>query len=151
LIEAEKSQPDALLARAEELASTDRRLTQVFSDMRSFFVDDFRARARLRSAVAALAAERFRRVHGRWPASLEELVPAFLKDVPRDPFDGQILRFRRLSDGVVIYSVGSDRADDGGQVYIDSKINLKPKDSGVRLWDPDQRRRPPESPRITQD
>jgi hypothetical protein len=144
LIEAEKARPDALLECAEELASTDRRLIQVFSDMRSYFVADFRTRALLRSGIVALAAERFRRVHGRWPASLEELVPDFLKDVPRDPFDGQPLRFRRLSDGVVVYSVGIDRTDDGGQVHTVPKVGGRlTKDNGVRLWDPDQRRRPP--------
>src|SRR5262249_35009261 len=64
----------------------------------------------LRAAIAAVAAERYRRAHGVWPESLEALAPAYLGEVPADPYDGQPLRYRRLPDGVVIYSVGPDGA-----------------------------------------
>ena len=47
-----------------------------------------RNQAVLRSAAAALAAERYRRAQGRWPASLADLVPAQLREVPADPYDG---------------------------------------------------------------
>src|SRR5262249_8943322 len=46
-----------------------------------------RSQARLRTAVAALAAERFRQERGQWPSSLGELVPAYLAAVPTDPYD----------------------------------------------------------------
>ena len=62
----------------------------------------------VRSAVVALAAERYRRQHGAWPPTLDALVPAFLPEVPVDPHDGKRLRYRRLTAGVVIYSVGQD-------------------------------------------
>ena len=42
-------------------------------------------------------------------------MPLYLNAVPADPFDGQPLRFKRLSKGYVIYSVGSDGRDDGGK------------------------------------
>jgi hypothetical protein len=101
-----------------------------------------RARSLLRSASSAVAAERFRLERGRWPESLEELVPAYLRAVPLDPFDGRPLRFRRLADGVVVYSVGPDGTDDGGEVLNDPQTPGLPKDSGTRLWDPRQRRLP---------
>jgi hypothetical protein len=34
--------------------------------------------------------------------------------VPLDPWDGKPLRYKKLDKGYVIYSVGSDRKDDGG-------------------------------------
>ena len=43
-----------------------------------------RTQARLRSAVAGMAAERYRRKHGVWPDKFESLVPAELKQVPLD-------------------------------------------------------------------
>ena len=71
--------------------------------------------ARIRVAQTALAVERFRRAHNEsLPASLGELVPAYLNAVPLDPIDGQKLRFKKLAKGYVIYSIGSDGRDDGG-------------------------------------
>ena len=80
------------------------------------FARDGDLAARLRVGQTALALERFRRAHnGSLPSSLSELVPAYLETAPRDPFDGQPLRFKPLSRGYVVYSVGSDEKDDGGK------------------------------------
>ncbi|HEX5273147.1 MAG TPA: hypothetical protein VFW33_21775 [Gemmataceae bacterium] len=92
--------------------------------------------AQLRCAAAALAAERYRLRHGRWPASVAGLMP----DVPLDPFDGKPLRYRNDGEGVIVYSVGPDGIDDGG----DRKTLNTHKDGtdiGFRLWDVDRRRR----------
>ena len=71
--------------------------------------------ARLRVAETALAVERFRLAHqNQLPGSLAALVPAYLKSVPTDPFDGQPLRFKRLEKGYVAYCIGTDLKDDGG-------------------------------------
>ncbi len=68
-----------------------------------------RTQAQLKCAVAGLAAERFRLTQKRWPGSLDELAKSgFLKEVPRDPYDGKPLRSRRPKDGFVVYSVGDD-------------------------------------------
>jgi hypothetical protein len=71
--------------------------------------------ARVRTAQTAIAVERFRRAHnGALPGDLNELVPTYLASVPGDPYDGQSLRFKRLTKGYVVYSIGSDLRDDGG-------------------------------------
>jgi hypothetical protein len=71
--------------------------------------------ARIRTAATAIAVERFRRAHnGELPSDLNGLVPTYLTSVPGDPFDGQPLRFKRLTHGYVVYSIGSDLRDDGG-------------------------------------
>lgn len=65
--------------------------------------------------VAALAVERFRRKHGRAPASLSDLVPVFLPAVPVDWMDGKPLRYRLNPDGAyTLWSIGEDLKDDGG-------------------------------------
>jgi hypothetical protein len=100
-----------------------------------------RSMAELRSAQTALAAERYRQVNQRWPETLAELVPAYLERVPSDPYDGNELRYRRLDDGVVIYALGPDGKDDGGNL-AGRKVPVEGTDVGFRLWDVAQRRQP---------
>ena len=68
-----------------------------------------------RMAVTAIALERFRLKHGEYPAGLRELVPEYLPKTPIDLMDGKPLRYRRKDDGTfLLYSVGEDGKDDGG-------------------------------------
>jgi hypothetical protein len=101
-----------------------------------------RTTAELRCAAAALAAERFRLAHDRWPNTLDELAPQYLTATTVDPFDGKPLKLRRFDDGILIYSVGVDRVDDGGKVDRQSSGG-KGEDVGCRLWDVQSRRQPP--------
>jgi hypothetical protein len=101
-----------------------------------FYVNE----ACFRCAVVAVAVERFRRANGRWPATLGEVVPRHLAALPRDPFDSQPLKLASRPDGVVIYSVGPDGADDGGDLSDSLRSR---KDVGVRLWNVAERRQPP--------
>jgi len=50
--------------------------------------------------------------HGKLPATLDDLVPTYLKSVPLDAFDGKPLRYSPVNK--VIYSVGRDLTDRGG-------------------------------------
>jgi hypothetical protein len=65
-----------------------------------------------------------------------------LKDVPLDPFDGKPLRWRRLQDRLVCYSVGADGNEDEGNNERDRPMAAG-TDLGVRLWDVPHRRQPP--------
>lgn len=73
-----------------------------------------RCDADLRCAEAALAVERYRLANGRPPENAADLVPAFLPNLPLDPFDGQPLRYITDEQGYAFYSVGENRVDDGG-------------------------------------
>jgi hypothetical protein len=99
-----------------------------------------RALAHLRTAVTAVAAERFRIAKGNWPTKPDDLVKTgLMKAVMIDPFDGKPLRLARHQSGIAIYSVGPDLTDDGGT--IDRKTNNFAKtDIGFRLFDPAARR-----------
>jgi hypothetical protein len=100
-----------------------------------------RFQAALDSSRAALAVERYRRARGDWPGDLAALVPAFCKEVPKGPYDGQPLRYRRVANGVVVYSVGPDLTDDRGNL-AGSRVRVDGTDIGFRLWDVEKRRRP---------
>ena len=71
--------------------------------------------AAMRMLITEFAIRLFRNDHQRLPASLDELVPAYLTNVPLDPFDGQRLRYKVSETGFDVYSVGLDGTDDGGQ------------------------------------
>ncbi len=99
-----------------------------------------RTKATLRVALAGVAAERFRMAKGRWPKELAELVPTYLDTVPLDPYDAKPLRLKMSDGAFVVYSVGIDGVDDGGQ--LDDKPFLPGSDIGFRLFDVDKRRQP---------
>lgn len=98
-----------------------------------------RNQARLRAGVLAIAAERHRRRLGTWPEKIDYLIPPDLKQAGIDPYDGKPLRLLKLPDGIVIYSVGANRIDDGGMV---GQTGVTP-DIGFRLWDVKARRQKP--------
>ncbi len=66
------------------------------------------------AVLVVLAAELHRRRHGEWPQSIDELVPSLLPQAPVDRFDGRALRYVLREGRPLVYSVGSNRVDDGG-------------------------------------
>jgi hypothetical protein len=90
---------------------------------------DTEDRAKARIAQTVLAIERFRLAHaGQLPESVDSLMPAYLRAIPSDPFDGKPLRFKRRDLGYIIYCVGPDTVDDGG---LERPVKYKEKDP----WD----------------
>lgn len=68
------------------------------------------------STDAAIAAELYRRKHRNWPEKLEDLVPAFLPQIPNDPFTDMPMKMKLSADELKVYSNGSDLQDDGGNL-----------------------------------
>jgi hypothetical protein len=94
-----------------------------------------RSQAQMRCAIAALAVERYRLKHSAWPRALDDLVKdGLLKEIPRDPYDGQALRWRRTATGVIVYCVGPDKIDNGGKFDRDDPTTTD-TDLGFELWD----------------
>ncbi|MDP1561977.1 MAG: hypothetical protein Q8M16_11415 [Pirellulaceae bacterium] len=77
-----------------------------------------RAQVNSGSVLTALGVIRYQREHGRLPETLNDLVGDFLEQVPQDPFDNLPLRYVPKGDKFVIYSVGVNGVDDGGQVVM---------------------------------
>ncbi len=94
--------------------------------------------AQLRCAALGVAAERFRLESERFPASLDELVPAYLEALPADPFNGEPMRLAATEQGIVIYSVYENLSDDGGDI-AQSEARPDPLDVGFRLVEPEHR------------
>jgi len=69
--------------------------------------------ARERMAREAIAAERFRLVHGRWPEKVQLGLA--------DPFTGEPLRYEITDEKLRIWSVGANRQDNNGECEDDSE------------------------------
>jgi hypothetical protein len=96
-----------------------------------------------RCALVGVASERYRRAHGDWPASLDQLVAdGLLTQMPTAPHDGAPLCYRVHDDRVVIYSNAMALEDNGGTLH---PRNVFPKGTalGFTLWHVSQRRRLP--------
>jgi hypothetical protein len=69
----------------------------------------------------------YQKQHSAPPDRLDDLVPAFLPEVPADPFDGKPLRYARTVSGWKLWSVGYDLKDDGGGAsLVDEKGFIGP-------------------------
>ena len=89
----------------------------------------------MHQAVLACALERYRLAHGQLPEKLEALVPELLAQVPHDVIDGQPLRYRRTGEGFVLYSVGWNEVDDGGQIaWTNDKPPRQDLERGDWVW-----------------
>jgi hypothetical protein len=65
--------------------------------------------------MLAVALACFHAEQGRWPAELKELCPSLLKAIPPDRFSEKPLIYRPGEKGYLLYSVGRNLRDDGGQ------------------------------------
>jgi len=80
--------------------------------------------------LCAIALKRYLLRRGKYPASLDALVPKLISSWPVDYMDGKPTKYRLNSDGsFTLYSVGVDGNDDGGDASLPPE---KPKSRN--LW-----------------
>ena len=110
-----KKASDTLEARLESISNIQILLHMLMPSLSRTVTIELRSIAGLRAARASLAVERYRLAAGKLPDAFAELVPDYLDAVPRDPFDGNDLRYKKLEAGFIVYSIGEDLSDDGGK------------------------------------
>ena len=85
-------------------------------------------------ARVACALERYRLAHGEYPETLDTLAPQFIAQLPHDIINGQPLLYRREANGqFVLYSVGWNETDDGGQAVL-TKGGSIDREKGDWVW-----------------
>ncbi len=88
----------------------------------------FRLRTLRRLAAVAIALRLAELDHGRRPDALDELVPAYLSELPADLFadPSRPLRYNPGASPAVLYSVNVDGRDDGGRFGLrgDGSVDL---------------------------
>jgi hypothetical protein len=77
------------------------------------------AQVDLDEATLACALERYRLANGKYPDTLDALVPQIIQTVPHDIINGEPLHYRLTDDGgFLLYSVGWNGTDDGGATVM---------------------------------
>jgi membrane protease YdiL (CAAX protease family) len=92
-----------------------------FGDPTHFAEVEHRATMRFELVKLGFALAAYRTDHGSYPATLGDLVPDYVTEVPADIFTGSALRYRRQREGYLLYSVGINGKSDGARGYDDRK------------------------------
>jgi hypothetical protein len=72
-----------------------------------------------RNLHLAFALAAYQRDHGQYPATLDELAPKYLEQIPDDLFSGKPLIYCQEDHGFLLYSVGLNGIDEDGRTYGD--------------------------------
>jgi hypothetical protein len=127
-----KSRNSGVISRMRLVA-----VTSLQPGLEQFVIAGALSTAEQRCVICAIAAERYRKIHGEFPQSLTQIeLNMFAPSVQQslhttDPFSGQLLKYSVTEDGILIYSVGSDLTDDGGSMICDAAS--RQTDVGIRL------------------
>lgn len=75
-----------------------------------------------RCILTIVAVMRYHKALGRYPDNLEELVSTgYLDSLPMDPYSDKPLVYKKTDDGFILYSIGEDFTDDGGQIFYNDQ------------------------------
>ena len=97
----------------------------VGEDSKDLLKDTFsRELATMRLLRTEFALVAFQKENGKLPQKLTQLIPRYLSEIPADPFSvaSEPFKYRIDGESYVLYSLGSDRDDDGGVLpedYVD--------------------------------
>jgi hypothetical protein len=131
----------AVIAKAMALAPTDRRqyISKALTDLLmsillpavgSAVSHAQQAETRFELTLCSVALAAYRAEHGKWPKALSDLPKDLLPAVPIDAFSDKPVIYKAKGDGMVLYSVGRNRTDDGGseENYQDIVVRTPPKE-----------------------
>ena len=94
---------------------------------------EIRYTTRLQLTQLAYALAGYRARYGSYPQKLSQLAPRYIPKVPMDLFSGRSFRYEADLEDCLLYSVGSNGKDDGGQTFDsrprgdDIVIDTRPK------------------------
>jgi hypothetical protein len=116
----DRSRPSSIMAMAlsaseRTAAATSLMLQQFFPDLdyELSVQDNSRTMLQLTRLAAALAI--YRTDFNRYPQKLDDLVPTVVENLPVDLYNAKPFIYNRTVDGYLLYSVGLNGRDDGGQ------------------------------------
>ncbi|MCE5324057.1 MAG: hypothetical protein ABFD46_06110 [Armatimonadota bacterium] len=92
---------------------------------RIWFDYTYKTEARNALLLVSLALQAYHSDHGNYPSRLQDLVPAYLSTIPKDPFNTKRpLIYKKTAKGYLLYSVGPDGVDNGGNPVCDSRYKM---------------------------
>jgi hypothetical protein len=85
------------------------------------------------AVLTAIALELYHRRNAHWPATLAELAPDLLPNVPIDRFTGKPLFYRLREGRPLLYSAGTDGDDDDGRPPLEASSIAEKWDESTKL------------------
>lgn len=118
-------QPTALLSlfggKAKiSQALSDVMISHMLPSVQAVCLAEGRVIQRMRNLEVAFALKAYQTDLGSYPDSLEILAPKYIAEIPIDLFSGQALKYAKISDGYLLYSVGENEQDDHGRSFDDN-------------------------------
>jgi len=93
------------------------------------------AQDRANQTIVACGLERYRLATGRYPESLDALVPRFIDQLPMDVCNGQPDKYRLVNQSqFLLYGVGWNETDDNGTVAMKSDGSDTDPNRGDWVW-----------------
>ncbi|MHC4426854.1 MAG: hypothetical protein ACYSYV_12275 [Planctomycetota bacterium] len=88
----------------------------------------YRMRAEAQALVTIIALLRYENDKGFYPENLNGLMTErYVSELPMDPWSDKPLVYKKTNDGFILYSIGLNFKDDGGQVIRDDQ-------GRIRIW-----------------
>lgn len=96
------------------------------------FVEDYYIQqAKFDMLILSVALKLYNRENNKFPLSLQDLVPQYLPEIPKDPFNKfNLLQYKKTDAGWIVYSFGPDRQDNHGDFQFEEK-DLKNKTGDI--------------------
>jgi hypothetical protein len=89
----------------------------------------YRMRTEAQALVTIIALLRYEDDKGFYPENLKQLMTeGYISELPMDPWSDKPLVYKKTSDGFILYSIGLNFKDDGGQVIRDDQ-------GRIRMWE----------------
>jgi hypothetical protein len=98
-----------------------------------------RAKAQIEALITTTALLRYKQDHADYPENLDQLLEAdLLSKLPMDPYSDKPLIYKKTDDNFLLYSIGKNFKDEGGEVFRDDKGRARkwPDDEGDAVFWP---------------
>jgi hypothetical protein len=87
---------------------------------------NWRVRTERVAVLTLLSLMIYKSKNGEFPAELEELVSeGIIDELPLDSYSGATMAYRKMENGFILYSVGTDMKDNGGEVVRDDNGRIR--------------------------
>jgi len=96
-----------------------------------------RAKAQIEALISTIAVIRYKKAHGDYPENLDQLLEAdLLSKLPMDPYSDKPLIYKKTDDNFLLYSIGENFKDEGGEVFRDDNGRARkwPDEGDAVFW-----------------